>query len=328
MNRSRRRLLVDVLVIVCGCALTIAASTGDTNERDEIGATRLMYAAAFGSLDAVRSLIDGGADVNATTADGATALMWAAGDSDKVRLLLDRGAAVNARTADGTTALVAAVNRGNTKSARLLIDRGAAAKDVATPLLQAAFAAANPDVRRTLRDAGIAATDVGQILPALGRLEKMDAPLVRELLDVGFDPNMKAPFATVEFPLLGYAAFIGDLELTEILMDHGADPNLATSRQATPLMLAAGSSQPNPAIVRLLLDSGARPDARDDTGRSALDWALLQGDTEIARLLRRAGTPAGAAAPPAPIAAAHPRPITPALTAAVSRMDAGYGTPM
>ena len=71
-------------------------------------------------------------------------------------------------------------------------------------------------------------------------------------------------------------------------------------------MLAAASDRPNPAIVRLLLDGGARPDARDDMGRSALDWALLQGDTEIARLLRRAGTPAGPALPPAPIAvAAH-----------------------
>jgi len=88
MNRSGRRLPVNVLVIVCACALTFAASPGDTNERDELGATRLMHAAAFGSLDAVRSLIDGGANVNATAANGATALMWAAGDPDKVRVLM------------------------------------------------------------------------------------------------------------------------------------------------------------------------------------------------------------------------------------------------
>ena len=43
---------------------------------------------------AVRSLIDGGADVNAPQADGATALHWAAhyGDSDLARLLLEAGA--------------------------------------------------------------------------------------------------------------------------------------------------------------------------------------------------------------------------------------------
>jgi len=39
-----------------------------------------MYAAAFASPDLVRLLLDSGADVNARSNSGATALMWATGN--------------------------------------------------------------------------------------------------------------------------------------------------------------------------------------------------------------------------------------------------------
>ena len=51
-----------------------------------------MYAAEIGSVDAMRVLIDRGADVNAQNAFGSTALMWSVSDPAKVRLLLDHGA--------------------------------------------------------------------------------------------------------------------------------------------------------------------------------------------------------------------------------------------
>src|SRR5690349_20698694 len=66
------------------------------NTRDKKGATLLMHAAAFGSPEAVRLLLDPGADVNAKNSFDATALMWAAGDPVKARLLIERGADVNA----------------------------------------------------------------------------------------------------------------------------------------------------------------------------------------------------------------------------------------
>src|SRR5215468_4698477 len=78
----------------------------DVNVKERRGsATPLMHAAAFGSLEAVRLLLDKGADVNAKNAAGATALMWAATDLGKVRLLVERGANVNAASNLGHTAL-------------------------------------------------------------------------------------------------------------------------------------------------------------------------------------------------------------------------------
>jgi ankyrin repeat protein len=313
---GNRRLLSRASLVALACSSVLVSAQVEVSRPDDLGATPLMQAAAFGALAELRSLLDAGADVNAAATNGATALMWAAGDVDKVRLLLGHGAEAGTVAADGTTALVAAVNRGDVASVEALLARGVPAKDARDQLLQAAFATSNPSIRQLLRKAHISATSFSQVRPALLRVEKIDTPLVRELLDLGLDPNLKAPFATVEFPLIGYAAFTGEMSLVQLLVDRGADTNLATSRQMTPLMLAAVSDHPNPGIVTLLLERGARPDARDEAGRSALDWALLQGDTGIARMLRHAGAPTGTApttAPTAPPTTTPPAEATPRL---------------
>src|ERR1700736_1327269 len=54
--------------------------------RDNRGATPLMHAAAFGSIEAMKLLLDAGADVNAKNDFGATSLLWCARDGEKARL--------------------------------------------------------------------------------------------------------------------------------------------------------------------------------------------------------------------------------------------------
>jgi uncharacterized protein len=72
-----------------------------------------MLAAARSDLAAVKALLAQGADVNATTADGYSVLMYTAsyGNSDIVRFLLDKGANVNARDKTGHTALMEAAKQ-------------------------------------------------------------------------------------------------------------------------------------------------------------------------------------------------------------------------
>ncbi len=99
----------------------VAADTADNR-----GITPLMYAAEIGSVDAMRLLLDRGADVNAQNAFGSTALMWSVSDAAKVRLLLDHGAQVNTAAKSGRTALIiAAFTNPSAEVVRLLLAKGA-----------------------------------------------------------------------------------------------------------------------------------------------------------------------------------------------------------
>jgi cytohesin len=66
----------------------------------------------------------------------------------------------------------------------------------------------------------------------------------------------------------------GDFALTALLLDRGANPNVANVQGLTPLDVAAMSSRGR--IVRLLLDSGATPALIQFTDHSTLrQWAGL-----------------------------------------------------
>ncbi len=91
--------------------------------RMNAGLTPLMYAAVVGSADAMRVLIDAGADVNAKNAFGSTALMWSVTDFKKVKMLVEHGANVNAASKAGRTALLLAASVGQVRGNRPLPDR-------------------------------------------------------------------------------------------------------------------------------------------------------------------------------------------------------------
>ncbi len=99
-------------------------SSADT--ADDHGITPLMIAAEIGSVEAMRLLLDRGADINAQNAFGSTALMWSVSDPAKVRLLLAHGADVNLTARSGRTALiVAGFTNPSADVVRLLLAKGA-----------------------------------------------------------------------------------------------------------------------------------------------------------------------------------------------------------
>src|SRR5262249_26973158 len=109
----------------------LSRSGAEVNVKDDHDKTPLMYAAAVGSLEAMKILIGKGADVNAQNESGLTPLILAANDLAKQRVLLERGAHVNAATKLGRTALsVAAMSDGSADIVRLLVAKGADAKAV------------------------------------------------------------------------------------------------------------------------------------------------------------------------------------------------------
>jgi ankyrin repeat protein len=90
------------------------------------GATPLMFAALYADAALVRRLVAAGADPDARDAEGATALMWAVPDRLKMQLLLDAGADVNARSDAGRSAIVVTSGIvGAAGALKLLLDYGA-----------------------------------------------------------------------------------------------------------------------------------------------------------------------------------------------------------
>jgi ankyrin repeat protein len=89
--------------------------------------TSLHTASKCGKLDVVKSLLNQGADVNATDTDDATPLHLAAikGNLDVVSLLLEWGAEVDSRDWLGQTPLLKASRSGHVEISQVLIDHGA-----------------------------------------------------------------------------------------------------------------------------------------------------------------------------------------------------------
>src|SRR2546426_2025157 len=87
----------------------------------------LIDAAKNVDREAVRSLLKQGANVNATQADGTTALHWASyrDDLESADLLIRSGANVNARNDLGATPLWAACQNGSESMVGRLLTAGA-----------------------------------------------------------------------------------------------------------------------------------------------------------------------------------------------------------
>ena len=327
-----------------GTVEQLLKSGTDPNTRDASGATALMHAAAFASEMTMRRLLDAGADVNAANQNGATALMWATHDAAKVRLLLDRGAAVDVAKPDGPTAVISAALRGNTQVVRMLMAAGA---DVHKGRISAPWSLTLPQITLTTNDPAMSdflepAEAVPQKLaewtpPPLTRWiltsgyswrpqpASTNAGLVKALLDAGANPNEMVTQLALTVPVLSRVARLGDVDTMRVLLERGADPNVKGSGGLTPLMMAAATDA-HPAMVRLLLDKGAAVSIRDESGSTALDWALRLGQTEASRVLRRAGSVQVAPPAPAPASVSVPRPARAAVEIAIDRLQpAGPG---
>jgi ankyrin repeat protein len=88
----------------------------------------LLYgAASYGHSEAVKALLDAGADAEAKDANGYFALFIAAqkGHSDVVKIMLDAGADVEVKDSEGHTALYFATQEGHSAVVQLLINAGA-----------------------------------------------------------------------------------------------------------------------------------------------------------------------------------------------------------
>ena len=251
MNRRRIAGTTVALALILASANSAVAQSAVAN-------------AAMQRNDAeLRRLLEDGADVNSSQADGATALHWAAyhGDADLAELLLEAGADASAANRNGSTPMWLAASQGDATMIETLLEGGADAKEEL------------PLGRRPLMLAA--------------RAGSVDA--VRVLLDDGADPNASENERGTT--ALMHAADQGHADVMAVLIEHGADVaagSAPVSRDGRTAALGK-SGDPREAVRRQVIAVLCEQESPDLSTLNALT-ALSSGSTEDA-LLANAGGP-------------------------------------
>jgi hypothetical protein len=132
LDKKRVQIAVYLPLLLGTLLIPLIVRAADLNED-------LIEAARKSDLEKVKALLGKGADVNAKTRYGATALSFACdrGNLEVVKVLIEHGADVNVKdTFYQATPLVWAISRNHAEIVTLLLDKGA--KDQETALMMAA----------------------------------------------------------------------------------------------------------------------------------------------------------------------------------------------
>jgi len=237
----------------------------------------LAAAVQAGDAAAVRALLEQGAKPGSVTRTGDPILAEAirSGHVEIVDLLLDAGASPHT-TQYGQPVILYATQLGDTLLIATLLEHGANAR---TPgIATYAAGAGSVAVLEQLRRAGADLREHGDA-PLRQAAFSGRADAVRYLLSLGADPNAADENGVRP---LGRAAARGGIETTRVLLEAGANPNLDSW---TPLMGAAMSG--DTVLMALLLEFGADAQRRDESGKSAADYARGAGKPWAAEWLAR-----------------------------------------
>ncbi len=263
---------------IAGCAAVVLGVAGVVGAAPAADDATLADAAEQANGALVRTLLDGGADVNAPQVDGMTALHWAVyhDDADIVRVLVASGADVSLENRYGVPPLSLAATNGNPDIVTVLLDAGA-------------------NANTTLRGGET-------VLMTAARTGSLGA--VRALLAHGADPNA---VEQREQTALMWAAAEGHASVVHALLEVGADMHAKLTSGFTPMFFAVREG--HIAVVHTLLEAGADLDeilqrVKDgpdvavnnasyrpvDDGISPLIMAVRNGHFELAVALIQAGS--------------------------------------
>lgn len=266
---------------------------GSVTARDPLGLTALHDAADRCDLEAMKQLIQKGAEVNATIRSnesdspdwGNTPLHYAArgGHKAAIELLLEHGADINAKNDRGATPLYRAI--ASAAIVDYLVKRGATvdAKDNLgrTPLHWAASEGFAESCEVLLAaGADVNLKDRYSESPLTRAVRWRHANVVQLLVTNHGDVNSLADFNTTP---LHFAAATENAELIKLLLDSGANINAQDAFGWAPLHVAAQDG--SEAVTAMLIDRRAKVTISDPTGVMPLHIAARRGRDELVVML-------------------------------------------
>lgn len=258
------------------------------------GRTPLMHAVLTGHLDIADLLLSRGAGIEVTNPLGETALLKAItlGDMRAVRYLVGRGANINAANFRGETALTLALKHEQMGIAHFLISNGAAF---------------DHDMRNSAGES---------LFMAAVRTHHFE---LAELC-LAFRPNIDGVDQAGDTALL-LAAWKGDVEAVQFLLEKGANCGVRNALGETPIMVALKTDRLEVAemllpyiqsldnnsdvlldtlllnavekgdvqVIEFLIGHSANVNARNSAGQTPLAIAIQNGQLSIAALLLEKG---------------------------------------
>jgi cytohesin len=273
---------------------TALAPAGTNKPPTERELMQVLYpiheAARVGDVEQIKFLFKTSPDlVDATDEKGLTPLHTAAANRQfrAADTLLSLRAKVNARADSGLTPLHIAVRQGDLGMVGLFLTNRATANARDgfdnTPLLLAVQSVNSENVDQQF----VVGKKFG--MTNWGGFLVQQLQMVQLLVAHHAEVNVRNRAGATP---LSEAARVGNEPVVNVLLQAGADPNgIESATAVTPLHLAAARG--HAAIAEALLRHRATVDAADARGETPLCYALREGHTNAAALLRRAGGTVG-----------------------------------
>lgn len=313
LNNQCLHSTLDLMQLLLDCG-------ANPNAKQIGGETALHKAISLGEAY-VRLLLSRGADVNARNDQQQSILDLAVDASDRmIDVLVEYKIEIDAKDSHGQTALlkVAQIESYGAARVKVLVGHGADVREKdfvgrtalhhlhgltdgtlrhllvsgvdvnaqddggATPLDFAVRQNDNAKYKVLLDFGGVHGE--GDVPPLTVTARHRNIELTNMLLHTGTDPNL---LGNSEMSALSWAIEWKHRETVTALLRAGADPNLVDKSRRTPLLRAVKSRDQE--IVKVLIEAGASIHPPDDTPYSPMYFAIGSGDISMVKLLFQQG---------------------------------------
>lgn len=244
-------------------ARRLAKNSASLNARGTNGDTPISHAVKCRNYAVAQTLLNAGANPNRVNDEGRTPLYFAveAGDTALVELLLKHGARVGIQYEIFETSMEVAARCGRVEALAAMWRHGVSFKnEIAERTLVEAVRMNQPKVVRFMIQHGtkVNTGDMAEASPLEVAVGRGHMETIKTLLELGADPNFP-PDSTEPALALACSRTVDDpMTLVKLLLAKGAKVNGWGRRdQASPIGIAAASGELE--ILQLLLSKGANP---------------------------------------------------------------------